>query len=580
MNSNELMIDGRVMAACVKAGEARLDKNEALINQLNVFPVPDGDTGSNMLTTLRGGINAAKNTDNLGEYMNSLATGMLFGARGNSGVIFSQIFSGIADKLKGKASATPAEMLEALENGSKVAYDSVVVPTEGTILTVVREGAEGFSGQGLDDLGIWDFFKIYIENIKEALDKTPDLLPILKNAGVVDSGGYGFVKFFEGFTEAALDGSIQEALKDDVETDLIPAGGVIGKWMDDSEEDAFGFCTECIVTLNEDKNIRDEVVTYLESMGQSVVCVQRDNILKLHVHTLEPLKVLQHMQEYGVFYNVKIENMDSQAGRDMKKDSADKKEFTEVGKGAAEQDTDTVERAMKEKHDEQVHETHHGIAYIAVANGEGVIKAFKDFGCEIVLNGGQTMNTSVEEFVDAFKQLNADKIIVMPNNSNIQAAALQATRIYGEDKVMILPTKSIAEGYFAMSMAVVDRFEADEIYAQMKQGMDGVDTIWISKAIRDARVENIECREGDYLALLGKKIVAADADRLEAVKKVLESTPEMEDKYVILIFKGAGVTDEECEELQEYIEDTYDWLDVGIIDGGQDVYDFVIGITG
>ena len=557
MNSNEITIDGKLMAACVKAGAAMLEKNEALINQLNVFPVPDGDTGSNMLTTLRGGLSAAKNTENLSEYLSSLATGMLFGARGNSGVIFSQIFSGIAEELKGKDKADCSEMLKALENGAKVAYQSVVTPTEGTILTVAREGAEGFSGEGLEDINVWDFFKIYIENIKEALEKTPDLLPILKSAGVVDSGGYGFVKFFEGFTSAALDGNF--SVDEDVNVNLpLPN---LSKWHDDSDEEAFGFCTECIVTLNEDKNIREETVEYLTSMGKSVVCVQSGNILKLHVHTLEPLKVLGHMQELGVFYNVKIENMDNQVSNNT-------------------ESVDSVSQTMKEKHDEQVREIHHGIAYIAVANGDGVIKAFKDFGCEIVLNGGQTMNTSVEEFVEAFKQLDAETIIVMPNNSNIEAAAKQAAKIFGEDRVMILPTKSIAEGYFAMSMGITDRFEAEEVYNQMKQGMDGVDTIWISKAIRDANVDGISCREGDYLALYGKQIVATDPDRLEAVKKVLEQTPNIEDKYVLLVFKGKDVTDEECDELTEFIEDTYDWLDVGIIDGGQEVYDFVIGITG
>ena len=576
MNSNELFIDGRLMAACVRAGAARLEKNEALINQLNVFPVPDGDTGSNMLTTLRGGLAAAKNTENLGEYMRSLATGMLFGARGNSGVIFSQIFSGIADKLQGVEKATPAQMLEALENGSKVAYSSVVKPTEGTILTVAREGAEGFSGNGLNDLSVWDFFGIYIENIKEALEKTPDLLPILKSAGVVDSGGYGFVKFFEGFTEAAITG----AFVAESEENLIPLPGNMGKWLDDSEEEAFGFCTECIVTLNDGVGqIRDEVVEYLESMGQSVVCVQRENILKLHVHTYEPLKVLTHMQEYGVFYNVKIENMDSMTGRNNEK-SEDSNPKEDADGTPTSEEVERIGKVMAEKHQEMMKEIHHGIAYIAVANGDGVIKSFKDFGCEIVLNGGQTMNTSVEEFVKAFESLDSEYMIVMPNNSNIEAAAIQAARIFGEDRVRILPTKSIAEGYFAMSMGITDRFEVDEVFNMMKKGAEGVDTIWISQAIRDAKVDDTVCSEGDYLALYGKRIVASDPDRLTAVKKVLESTPDIEDKYVLLIFKGQSVTDEECEELQEYIEDNYDWLDVGIIDGGQDVYDYVIGITG
>lgn len=567
MNDNkDSIIDGRLMAACIKAGAMRLEKNEQLINQLNVFPVPDGDTGTNMLTTLRGGLSSAHNTDDLGDYMNSLANGMLFGARGNSGVIFSQIFSGIADALKGKASATPEEMLKALENGSKVAYDSVVTPTEGTILTVVREGAEGIDASGLSDKNIWDFFQSYIENIRIALEKTPDLLPILKSAGVVDSGGYGFVKFFEGFTEAAVTGI--SAIE--VEEDLIPAGGVSSKWLMDSEEDAFGFCTECIITLNDGtRNVREEVVEYLESMGQSVVCVQRNEVLKLHVHTLEPLTVLNHMSEYGVFYNVKIENMDT-----MFVDRVDQ------AKNSEKSEAEKVAETMKLAQAEMVKESHNGIAYVAVANGEGIVQCLKDFGCEIVLNGGQTMNTSVEEFVDAFNKLDADTIIVMPNNSNIEAAANQAAKLYGPDKVKVLPTHSVVEGYFAMSMAVADKTDPDKIYKQMMMGLEGVSTIWISQAIRDAKVSDKECHEGDYLALIGKEIVATNTDRFEAVKEVLACVPDFEDKYVLLIFKGAAVSDEEAEALQEYIEDNYDWLDVGVIDGGQDVYDYIIGVTG
>lgn len=561
MNNNSI-IDGKIMAACVKAGAARLEKNEALVNQLNVFPVPDGDTGSNMLTTLKGGMQSAKNTSHLGEYMTTLARGMLFGARGNSGVIFSQIFSGIAEVLKDKETATAAELLEAFSNGSRVAYSSVVVPTEGTILTVVREGAEKIDENMLGNISVWDFFRSYIENIRTSLEKTPDLLPILKSAGVVDSGGYGFVKFFEGFTQSAIEG----ILADDNDPIASINMQVSAKWLEDAQEDAFGFCTECIIILNDSKKlIKDEVVSYLESMGQSVVCVQSGEILKLHVHTLEPIKVLSHMQEYGTFFNVKIENMDNQ--------------FTNRKESASYEYAEDIDATMKKAHEQMVKEIHHGIAYVAVANGDGIIESFKNLGCDIVLNGGQTMNTSVEEFVDAFEEVDCDSIIVMPNNSNIEAAAKQAAKLFGEDRVFVLSTKSVAEGYFAMSMALTDKGEATDIVEQMKRGIKGVDTVFVSKAIRDARVSDVECHEGDYLALIGKEIVATDTDRLEAVKKVLASVENIDDKYVLLIFKGQCVSDEECEELQEYIEDNYDWLDVGIIDGGQEVYDYVIGIS-
>ncbi|MCQ2525612.1 MAG: DAK2 domain-containing protein [Lachnospiraceae bacterium] len=573
-NKSDLLIDGYTMAACVRAGAARLEKNEKLINQLNVFPVPDGDTGTNMLNTLRGGIQAAKNTDNLGEYMSSLAKGMLFGARGNSGVIFSMIFSGIAEGLEGIEKATAAQLRDALENGSKVAYSSVSKPTEGTILTVAREGAEKIDGASLSDTDVWAFFKEYIDNIRVTLDKTPDLLPILKSAGVVDSGGFGFVKFFEGFTAAALTAEAENEA--DGYNALLPNGDLSSKWLEDSEEDAFGFCTECIILLNDaTKNVREEADAYLNSMGQSVVCVQKDEILKMHVHTLEPIKVLNHMQEtYGTFYNVKIENMDT-----MFLDRLKQSKNNESSNASEDNDGVSVTVNIKAMNENLVHESHAGITFVSVANGEGLAEIFHENGCEYVINGGQTMNTSVEEFVETFKKCDTTDIVVMPNNSNIEAAARQAAKLYTDATVHIVPTHSIAEGYFAMSMATSYEDGVDAIVEEMTGGMENIDTVWISKAIRDAVVDNTECHMGDFLALLGKDIIATDADRLESAKKALENVPDIEDKYIAVIFKGKDASMEEAEELKEFIEDTYG-IDAGIFDGGQDVYDYIIGICG
>ena len=573
-NKSDLLIDGYTMAACVRAGAARLEKNEKLINQLNVFPVPDGDTGTNMLNTLRGGIQSAKNTDNLGEYMASLSKGMLFGARGNSGVIFSMIFSGIAEGLAGIEKATAAQLRNALENGSKVAYSSVSKPTEGTILTVAREGAEKIDGASLADTDVWAFFKEYIDNIRVTLDKTPDLLPVLKSAGVVDSGGFGFVKFFEGFTMAALDAANKDAA--DGYNALLPTGDISSKWLEDSEEDAFGFCTECIILLDDaSKNVRDEADAYLNSMGQSVVCVQKDEILKMHVHTLEPLKVLQHMQEtYGTFYNVKIENMDT-----MFLDRLKASKNSEKQNSTDDNDGISVNINVKAMNENLVHEAHAGITFVSVANGEGLAEIFHENGCEFVINGGQTMNTSVEEFVETFKKCDTTDIIVMPNNSNIEAAARQAAKMYSDATVHIVPTHSIAEGYFAMSMATSYEEGAEAIVEEMIGGMENVDTVWISRAIRDAVVDNTECHMGDFLALLGKDIIATDTERIEAAKKALENVPDIEDKYIAVIFKGKDASMEEAEEIKEFIEDTYG-IDSGIFDGGQDVYDYIIGICG
>lgn len=577
-NKSNLLIDGYTMAACVKAGAARLEKNEKLINQLNVFPVPDGDTGTNMLNTLRGGIQSAKNTDNLGEYMASLSKGMLFGARGNSGVIFSMIFSGIAEGLEGIEKATATQLRNALENGAKVAYSSVSKPTEGTILTVAREGAEKIDGANLADTIIWDFFKEYIVNIRATLDRTPDLLPILKSAGVVDSGGFGFVKFFEGFTEAAINAVTQDSFEDEYNA-LLPTGDISSKWLEDSEEDAFGFCTECIILLDDaTKNVRDEADAYLNSMGQSVVCVQKDEILKMHVHTLEPIKVLQHMQEtYGTFYNVKIENMDT-----MFLDRLNASKNTENSRKTDAQDEEdgiTAEINIKAMHENLVHESHAGITFVSVANGEGLAEIFHENGCEFVINGGQTMNTSVEEFVETFEKCDTTDIVVMPNNSNIEAAARQAAKLYTQARVHIVPTHSIAEGYFAMSMVTSYDDGAEALVDEMTAGMANVDTVWISKAIRDAVVDNTECHMGDFLALLGKDIIATNTDRFEAAKKALENVPDIEDKYIAVIFKGKDASMEEAEQLKEFIEDTYG-IDSGIFDGGQDVYDYIVGICG
>ncbi|MCQ2493929.1 MAG: DAK2 domain-containing protein [Lachnospiraceae bacterium] len=577
-NKSNLLIDGYTMAACVKAGAARLEKNEKLINQLNVFPVPDGDTGTNMLNTLRGGIQSAKNTENLGEYMASLSKGMLFGARGNSGVIFSMIFSGIAEGLEGIEKATATQLRNALENGAKVAYSSVSKPTEGTILTVAREGAEKIDGANLADTIIWDFFKEYIGNIRDTLDKTPDLLPILKSAGVVDSGGFGFVKFFEGFTEAAVNAVTQDSSEDEYNA-LLLTGDISSKWLEDSEEDAFGFCTECIILLDDaTKNVRDEADAYLNSMGQSVVCVQKDEILKMHVHTLEPIKVLQHMQEtYGTFYNVKIENMDT-----MFLDRLNASKNTENSRKTDAQDEEdgiTAEINIKAMHENLVHESHAGITFVSVANGEGLAEIFHENGCEFVINGGQTMNTSVEEFVETFEKCDTTDIVVMPNNSNIEAAARQAANLYTQARVHIVPTHSIAEGYFAMSMVTSYDDGAEALVDVMTAGMANVDTVWISKAIRDAVVDNTECHMGDFLALLGKDIIATNTDRFEAAKKALENVPDIEDKYIAVIFKGKDASMEEAEQLKEFIEDTYG-IDSGIFDGGQDVYDYIVGICG
>ena len=533
-------MDGRRFEAQVRAGWRCLVSNENEINALNVFPVPDGDTGTNMRMTIENGVKSAPSTENLGEYANRLAMGMLLGARGNSGVIFSQIFKGIALALKGKRSITAPEMADALVRGYEVAYSAVMYPTEGTMLTVAREGIERIRDRISEDTAVDELFRLYLLQMKDTLNRTPEMLEILKRAEVVDSGGMGLVCFFEGFLNGSEGASsVREA--------ILPSRLHL---LSVADEDTFGYCTEFILKVEDAEFDMNALVRYLGGAGKSVIALRDGDLVKVHVHTEKPLEVLEYAMRTGTFVNVKIENMDTMVLRNHSRA--------------------VPNRGLK---------GHREIAYVAVVQGDGVQRAFESLGCDVVINGGQTMNTSVEEFLTVFGKLDAEHIVVMPNNGNIRLAALQARELAGREGIHVLETTTVLEGYFAMSMVVGDSSDIQAQLDGMTEGMRNVETIEIARAVHDSDLFDVHCATGDYIGLVRDQIVASAPEAGEAALEAIARVDGLEDKSAVLLIRGQGLTPEQGEDIARRIGERYSDLDVGIIDGGQEVYDLLIGLT-
>lgn len=547
------IMDGALLSDMFKAGLANLRTEEQTINELNVFPVPDGDTGSNMRMTIENGVKSAVETKNIGEYVTSFARGVLLGARGNSGVITSQFFKGISLVLKELETATIRQFADALVEGYKVAYKAVVTPTEGTILTVCREAIELTYDKVTDDMDLESLLKMWIIQAKKSLEETPEKLAVLKEAGVVDSGGAGLVTIFEGFLKF-LGGEILDTEIESTGHGTSQVKPVSKEIFNADSVMTFGYCTEFILQLlnskcNPAEFDIDEFVKFLESIGgNSIVALKDEDIVKIHVHTFEPWRVFQKAQQYGELVTLKAENMDIQNAQ-----------------------TEAEKKAKKQKE-------HKAIAYVAVCQGEGIINLYKDLGCDVVVNGGQTMNTSTEEFVEAFKTLNADNIIVFPNNKNIVMAAEQARDIYKDAKIHVIKTGSVAQGYFAFSMMDVDETDVDAQLENIMAGIENVTTVSTTRSIRDTSVNGVVCKENEPISIVNHTLVASDSSAVNSTMKAIATVEDIEEKEVIVIFKGQGVSEEVAQELQDAIGAKYPCAEVGVIDGQQDVYDFILGI--
>lgn len=536
-------INGLLFKQMLESGANNLTNQFTRIDALNVFPVPDGDTGTNMSLTFSAGVNDALkvNSESVCDIAKALSKGLLMGARGNSGVITSQIFRGLYQSLDGVEEVNALQLANAFVNGSRVAYKAVMRPVEGTILTVIREASDYTLLYAADkaDLTCEDVLAKLVFEAKESLDRTPDLLPVLKEVGVVDSGGAGLLTILEGFL-SALRGTII-AKDDNVETTTV-AGA-------DMESDEFGYCTEFIIRLDPNKiaTFKEEKLrNRLAEMGNSLVVVQDEDIVKVHVHTLRPGDALNIGQRYGEFAKLKIENMQEQHENII---------MSETSKEAS-------KPASK-------------YALIAVAAGDGLADMFKELRVDYIISGGQTMNPSTEDFVEAIKKINAEHIFIMPNNSNIILAAQQAAQVMDDVDIHVIPSKTIPQGLCACMMfnpevdVTMNEDEMNEAIANVKTGQ-------VTYAIKDTTFDGLEIKEGDYMGIKEKDIVVSTTDKMEATKKLVDSLIDADSEIVTLI-AGDNTTDDEMNAITAYIEDNYG-VEVEANNGGQPVYSFVIGV--
>lgn len=550
-------LNGEQFKELVIAGAKNLRANMEEVDSLNVFPVPDGDTGTNMSRTIEGGIKAVidKKEENLGVMGKDLSKGMLMSARGNSGVILSQIFRGICRGFEGKSEVNARELVEAYKVGIKQAYGAVVTPVEGTILTVFREATEVASKKITKDSNINDFFELHLEQAAKTLKKTKDLLPVLKEANVIDSGGAGYVYIVKGMVKL-LDGekieqelSTVEEKSEAHEVDFSAFGA------DDVLQ--FGYCTEFILRLQNAKVNVDEfdVQTIIDDLneedisGDSIVALKDGDVVKVHVHTKEPGLVLHKMRKYGEFLTTKIENMALQHNENMSEE----------------------EHAQKKLE-------HKKYAIVAVAQGKGIKEQFEAFGVDVVVSGNQTMNPSTEDFIRAFKQVDADNIIVFPNNKNIVMAAKQASQLYKGAKVKIAPSISIPQCYSALTMLDFSSDDLTLIMGNFNEAIRNVTTVEITTATRTTKLNGVIIHKNDHMGIVDHKIVTSSRLKNRIVYDTLRKIKDIKDKQVVTIIYGKDTTEDEKVKNMELLKSKFPYLEFGAIDGGQAVYKYLIAV--
>ncbi|ARW50670.1 DAK2 domain-containing protein [Levilactobacillus brevis] len=550
----------------VQAASQKLNQNADFINSLNVFPVPDGDTGTNMSLSLASGAKYERDADGtaVGVLATALAKGLLMGARGNSGVILSQIFRGFSKKLADKQTLTAQDLADGFAAGAETAYKAVMKPTEGTILTVVREGAQAGlnTAKSSDDvLAVMD--AIY-EAAKVALATTPDLLPVLKQVGVVDSGGQGLTFVLEAFNDS-LNGRVAEDGEykpDDAEMDeMIDAAhhqSVQGKL--DPNSIKYGYCTEIMVRIGRGKQVDhdfdyDEFYKYLADLGDSLLVVNDDEIVKVHVHTEHPGKVIAWGQEFGDLAKVKVDNMRMQQETIMEHD-----EEAAADAGVA---TATADEAPADT------------AIIAIAAGDGLATLFKSLGVTHVVNGGQTMNPSTQDIVDAINQSQAKRAIVLPNNKNIFLAAEQAAKVADIPSV-IVHSKTVSQGMTAMLGYNPDA-ELEDNQASMEENLSAVKSGQVTHAIRDTQLDGFDIKEGNFMGIVDGTIKVTDADLLQTAVATVKAMLD-DDSEIITIIYGADTTADVAEQLQQAVEALDDDLETEVHEGDQPVYPFLISV--
>lgn len=541
----EMTIDGSCYHRMLLGGAQKLAEHKEELNALNVFPVADGDTGTNMLRTMEGGLTQVDPDDEVpvGDISNSFARGILLGARGNSGVILSQLFAGINQELSGLQSVTAQDLARAYQQGIKKSYAAVQNPTEGTILTVFRESTQYAADHIDENSTVSDFFRLHIEQARRSLNATKELLSVLAEADVVDSGGAGYVYIAEGMYEALcgkkVEFSVTAQKEQPLDIDLFTRDSVL----------EFGYCTEFLIRLTNAKVNPDaveiqSVLADLEALqGESIVAYKQDDIVKVHVHTFHPGQVMERLHRYGEFLTVKVENMSLGHSQSEKPAPAPTKPF----------------------------------CLVAVAAGDGICALFTQMGVDQIVSGGQTANPSIEEFVEAFRRCPSENIIVLPNNKNILLAAQQAAKLYTDAKVHVVETKNLMQGYSALSVITPGLKDIDALLASANRAAQGVIGGEITAAVRDASIDGVSIRQGQYMGICDGSIRVA-SDTAEAAVTELLDTVDMDLCEIITLFVGRSVSDERRVALTEELEDRYPDCEIVVYEGGQDVYDYYLAV--
>lgn len=554
-------IDALMMKKCFLAGAKALEARKDYINELNVFPVPDGDTGTNMTMTIMAAVREINKitdvtVDNLCKAMSS---GSLRGARGNSGVILSQIFRGFTKELKGLEYLEVTDLGNSIQHAADTAYKAVMKPKEGTILTVIKAGAERsvellMEGESRDMVAFAEEVAVYME---DTLKRTPDMLPVLKQAGVVDSGGEGLMTFVRGAL-AALQGKEVDLDISGVDAKASPA--ITTGSSEDAADIKFGYCTEFIIMLERDQDkVEKELKAYLQDIGDCVVVVADDEIVKVHVHTNHPGLAFEKALTYGSLTSMKIDNMREEHQEKLIRDA----------------ETVAKQQAAEDQKEEEPKE-HKADGFVVVSAGDGLSDIFKDLGADEVIEGGQTMNPSTEDILQAVEKVPADTVYILPNNGNIILAAEQARDLTEDKKVVVIPSANIPQGIAAMINFMPGQ-PVEENTQQMTEEMGNVKSGQVTYAVRDTQMDGKEIKQGDYMGIADKKIVAVEKGLSEVTVELVEGMIDAESELISLYY-GADVTEKDAEAVADLILKDHDDLEVEVQYGGQPVYSYFVSV--
>ena len=545
-------INGLVLAEMIDLGSKNLAKNAEKINALNVFPVPDGDTGTNMNLSMSSGAKetAANVVENIGELGKSFSKGLLMGARGNSGVILSQLFRGMSQHIADKKEVNAKEFAEAIQNGVSIAYKAIIKPVEGTILTVAREAAEAGMKAAENTTSVVEVMEAIYAEAQASLKRTPELLPILKEVGVVDSGGQGLVCVYQGFV-AALKGEKIEGLEA-VETNVVDMQFEDDHDMDfmNPEDIVYGFCTDFTVRLDNEKKEfnEDKFREDMSKFGDSLLVISDSEFVKIHVHTETPGDVFNYGQQYGELIKIKSDNMREQHREVLRKQEAKQA---------------TAPKELKEQ------------AMISISMGAGLSKVLTSMGVDYIVEGGQTMNPSTEDIMKAIKEVNAKNIFIFPNNKNIQLAAKQAAEL-AEENVFVVESKTAPQGLAAV-MVYNPQATAEENFANMQEVLSTVSTLEVTHAVRDTNIEGVEIKKDEFMGIRNGKIVVSNLSLNTVLEELLEKSLD-EDSEIVTLYLGEESTEEYTDFLEQLIEEKYPDVEVELIESGQPVYPYIIGV--